>query len=89
MINIVDIYTKDYNEINKEVSEIMGGNIIEIPGRKEFLEGKSEGIKQGILEGKTLGIIEIIEKAIAHGDLDEKTARKYLPKSYLKDKKNK
>ena len=85
MINIVDIYTKDYNEINKEVSEIMGGNIIEIPGRKEFLEGKNLGLQ----EGKILGIIEIIEKAIAHGDLDEKTARKYLPKSYLKDKKNK
>ncbi len=88
MRSIVEAYAKRYNRLRREVRKIMGGNIIQFPGWKEYHEGiqhgRAVGIQQGIQQGKT----ETLEMLVKEGKLTEKEAEEYLSKGRPSGNKN-
>ena len=82
---IVESYTKKYNKVNKEVLDVMGGNVLEYEAKTAY----KQGIADGIAQGKKDGMLELINRQLNSGVIDEQTANKYLQEFDIKDKEKK
>ena len=58
MRDVVESYTKRYNNIRREVKQLMNGKIIEYQARTDYMEGLREGHKNGLEEGHKNGLKE-------------------------------
>ena len=64
---LVRYVSKNNEAVKSEVTQIMGGRILELESDKIFLSGKDEGIKLGKNEGKNEGKITVFKNMIKRG----------------------
>ena len=61
--SVSDALANKYENISKEVEEIMGGHLLKFPDTEALKASKNEGIKKGRTEGRAEMIVDNVESA--------------------------
>ena len=61
---VLNKISANYDNVREGVKSVMGGKVLDYPGRKEYYEGMEKGIETGIEQGREQGI----EQGIEQGD---------------------
>ena len=64
---VIEHLASNYTNIQKEVGETMGGNILSYPEKDILEEGKEEGRKEGKDEGQISQLVSVMVKKIKKG----------------------
>ena len=76
--NVVEKLASKYSNVEKEVTEVMGGKVLNYRSKEIYLEGcafgREEGRKEGRKQGEILKLITMVKKKIENGDSIAKIA---------------
>ena len=59
---VLDKISANYDNVREGVKSVMGGKVLDYPGRKEYYEGMEKGIERGIEQGDILRIRKSITR---------------------------
>ena len=76
--NVVEKLASKYSNVEKEVTEVMGGKVLTYRSKEIYLEGMKEGMKEGLKEGMKEGIVQLVTRKYQLGDSPEKIAKDLL-----------
>ena len=68
--NVVEKLASKYSNVEKEVTEVMGGKVLNYRSKEIYLEGMKEGMKEGIAQ--------LVTRKYQLGDSPEKIAKDLL-----------
>ena len=68
--NVVEKLASKYDNVEKEVTEVMGGKVLNYRSKEIYLEGMKEGMKEGIAQ--------LVTRKYQLGDSPEKIAKDLL-----------
>ena len=72
--NVVEKLTSKYSNVEKEVTEVMGGKVLNYRSKEIYLEGCAFGRKEGQKES----IVQLVTRKYQLGDSPEKIAKDLL-----------
>ena len=76
--NVVEKLASKYSNVEKEVTEVMGGKVLNYRSKEIYLEGcafgREEGREEGRKQGEVLKLITMVKKKIENGDSVAKIA---------------
>ena len=72
--NVVKKLASKYSNVEKEVTEVMGGKVLNYRSKEIYLEGMKEAMKEGMKEG----IAQLVTRKYQLGDSPEKIAKDLL-----------
>jgi len=84
--NVVEKLASKYSNVEKEVTEVMGGKVLNYRSKEIYLEGcafgreegREEGRKEGRKEGQKESIVQLVTRKYQLGDSPEKIAKDLL-----------
>ena len=84
--NVVEKLASKYSNVDKEVTEVMGGKVLNYRSKEIYLEGcafgreegREEGRKEGRKEGQKESIVQLVTRKYQLGDSPEKIAKDLL-----------
>ena len=76
--NVVEKLASKYDNVEKEVTEVMGGKVLNYRSKEIFREAMEKGLEEGRLEGSNQKTIELVTKKYQKGDSASKIAEDLL-----------
>ena len=76
--NVVEKLTSKYSNVEKEVTEVMGGKVLNYRSKEIYLEGCAFGREEGRKEGQKESIVQLVTRKYQLGDSPEKIAKDLL-----------
>ena len=76
--NVVKKLASKYDNVEKEVTEVMGGKVLNYRSKEIFREAMEKGLEEGRLEGSNQKTIELVTKKYQKGDSASKIAEDLL-----------
>ena len=80
--NVVEKLASKYSNVEKEVTEVMGGKVLNYRSKEIYLEGcafgREEGREEGRKEGQKESIVQLVTRKYQLGDSPEKIAKDLL-----------
>ena len=80
--NVVKKLASKYSNVEKEVTEVMGGKVLNYRSKEIYLEGcafgREEGREEGRKEGQKESIVQLVTRKYQLGDSPEKIAKDLL-----------
>lgn len=76
--NVVEKLASKYSNVEKEVTEVMGGKVLNYRSKEIFREAMEKGLEEGRLEGSNQKTIELVTKKYQKGDSVSKIAEDLL-----------
>ena len=80
--NVVEKLASKYSNVEKEVTEVMGGKVLNYRSKEIFREAMEKGLEEGRLEGRLEGsnqkTVELVTKKYQKGDSVSKIAEDLL-----------
>ena len=75
---VVEKLASKYDNVEKEVTEVMGGKVLNYRSKEIFREAMEKGLEEGRLEGSNQKTIELVTKKYQKGDSVSKIAEDLL-----------
>ena len=76
--NVVEKLALKYSNVEKEVTEVMGGKVLNYRSKEIYLEGCAFGREEGREEGQKESIVQLVTRKYQLGDSPEKIAKDLL-----------
>ena len=76
--NVVEKLASKYSNVEKEVTEVMGGKVLNYRSKEIYLEGCAFGREEGRKEGQKESIVQLVTRKYQLGDSPEKIAKDLL-----------
>ena len=76
--NVVKKLASKYSNVEKEVTEVMGGKVLNYRSKEIYLEGCAFGREEGRKEGQKESIVQLVTRKYQLGDSPEKIAKDLL-----------
>ena len=76
--NVVKKLASKYDNVEKEVTEVMGGKVLNYRSKEIFREAMEKGLEEGRLEGSNQKTVELVTKKYQKGDSVSKIAEDLL-----------
>ena len=76
--NVVEKLASKYSNVEKEVTEVIGGKVLNYRSKEIYLEGCAFGREEGRKEGQKESIVQLVTRKYQLGDSPEKIARDLL-----------
>ena len=76
--NVVEKLASKYSNVEKEVTEVMGGKVLNYRSKEIYLEGCAFGREEGRKEGQKESIAQLVTRKYQLGDSPEKIAKDLL-----------
>lgn len=76
--NVVEKLASKYDNVEKEVTEVMGGKVLNYRSKEIFREAMEKGLEEGRLEGSNQKTVELVTKKYQKGDSVSKIAEDLL-----------
>ena len=76
--NVVEKLASKYSNVEKEVTEVMGGKVLNYRSKEIFREAMEKGLEEGRLEGSNQKTVELVTKKYQKGDSASKIAEDLL-----------
>lgn len=76
--NVVEKLASKYSNVEKEVTEVMGGKVLNYRSKEIFREAMEKGLEEGRLEGSNQKTVELVTKKYQKGDSVSKIAEDLL-----------
>ena len=81
-LTLVEKLASKYSNVEKEVTEVMGGKVLNYRSKEIYLEGcafgREEGREEGRKEGQKESIVQLVTRKYQLGDSPEKIAKDLL-----------
>ena len=75
---VVEKLASKYDNVEKEVTEVMGGKVLNYRSKEIFREAMEKGLEEGRLEGSNQKTVELVTKKYQKGDSVSKIAEDLL-----------
>lgn len=76
--NVVEKLASKYDNVEKEVTEVMGGKVLNYRSKEIFREAMEKGLEEGRMEGSNQKTVELVTKKYQKGDSVSKIAEDLL-----------
>ena len=76
--NVVEKLASKYDNVEKEVIEVMGGKVLNYRSKEIFREAMEKGLEEGRMEGSNQKTVELVTKKYQKGDSASKIAEDLL-----------
>ena len=76
--NVVEKLASKYSNVEKEVTEVIGGKVLNYRSKEIYLEGCAFGREEGRKEGQKESIVQLVTRKYQLGDSPEKIAKDLL-----------
>ena len=77
-LTLVEKLASKYSNVEKEVTEVMGGKVLNYRSKEIYLEGCAFGREEGRKEGQKESIVQLVTRKYQLGDSPEKIAKDLL-----------